>query len=94
MKARQQRILITVTVLMMVTLSGTLHAQSLVSFNQFLSNTVSASATSYVGHWGEYFFFGGPGYWSQTELFTGRPARAVETKSFHHGLAALRAFRL
>jgi Neprosin len=49
MKALKQHVLVSVIVLLVVTCSATLNAQSFVPFNQFLANTTSASAASYVG---------------------------------------------
>jgi hypothetical protein len=49
MKALKQHVLVSVTVLLVVTCSATLNAQSFVPFNQFVANTAAASAASYVG---------------------------------------------
>ncbi|MGC2110092.1 MAG: neprosin family prolyl endopeptidase [Candidatus Korobacteraceae bacterium] len=49
MRTMRQRILLSVTVLLTLTLSVTLNAQNFVSFNNFLSNTASSTAGSYVG---------------------------------------------
>jgi len=50
MKTLKQRVLLSVIVLLMATLSGPLNAQDqLVSFSDFLTNTASANSSQYVG---------------------------------------------
>jgi hypothetical protein len=49
MKAVKQQVMLSVIVLLVVSLSGSLQAQSFVPFNQFLSSTASASASNFVG---------------------------------------------
>ncbi len=52
MKTLKQSVLVTVTFLLVITISGTLNAQSFVPFNQFLSNNAAANASQYVGQQG------------------------------------------
>jgi len=49
MKKLKQSVLVTVTFLLVITISGTLNAQSFVPFSQFLSSTATATASQYVG---------------------------------------------
>jgi Neprosin len=52
MKSFTQRVLLSVTILFAITLSGTLNAQNFVSFNQFVANTAAANSSNYVGQQG------------------------------------------
>ncbi len=70
MKAMKQRMLLSVMVLLLVTLTGTLHAQTFVPFTQFMSNTVSANASQYVGQ---------PGYAVQDDATFSQMQQYVET---------------
>jgi len=49
MKTLKQSVLVTVTFLLVIAISGTLNAQSFVPFSQFLSSTATATASQYVG---------------------------------------------